>query len=140
MAQIIKHRGTVKSIEGKHVQVRILQASACSTCEAKNLCRSSESKEKLVDVVADDAATYKVGEEVMLTGTWRNGMWAATLAYVVPLLVLLVVLFLSIHYTHNEPFSALMALLSVMVYYFVLYLLKFKLSKKFLFSIKHLNL
>lgn len=140
MAQIITHRGTVKSIEGKRVRVRILQASACSTCEAKNLCSSSENKEKWVDVVVDNAAEYKVGEDVILIGTWRNGMWATVLAYAVPLLVLLVVLFLSIHYTHNEPFSALMALLSVMVYYFVLYLLKSRMSKKFLFSIKHLNL
>lgn len=140
MTQIITHRGTVKSIEGKRVRVRILQASACSTCEAKNLCSSSENKEKWVDVVVDNAAEYKVGEDVILTGTWRNGMWAAVLAYAVPLLVLLVVLFLSIHYTHNEPFSALMALLSVLVYYFVLYLLKSRMSKKFLFSIKHLNL
>lgn len=140
MTQIITHRGTVKSIEGKHVRVRILQASACATCEAKKLCSSSESKEKWIDVVTPDAAEYKIDEEVMLVGTWRSSFWAVVLAYVIPLLVLLTVLFLSIHFTHSEPLSALMALLSVMVYYFVLFLLKFKLSRKFLFSIKHLNL
>ena len=137
MTQIITHRGTVKSIEGKHVRVRILQASACATCEAKKLCSSSESKEKWIDVVTPDAAEYKIDEEVMLIGTWRSSFWAVVLAYVIPLLT---ALFLSIHFTHSEPLSALMALLSVMVYYFVLFLLKFKLSRKFLFSIKHLNL
>ena len=137
MTQIITHRGTVKSIEGKHVRVRILQASACATCEAKKLCSSSESKEKWIDVVTPDAAEYKIDEEVMLIGTWRSSFWAVVLAYVI---LLLTALFLSIHFTHSEPLSALMALLSVMVYYFVLFLLKFKLSRKFLFSIKHLNL
>ena len=49
MTNIIKHQGTVEHIEGTHVQVRIIQTSACSSCSAKSLCHSSESKEKLID-------------------------------------------------------------------------------------------
>ena len=61
MAQTITHRGTVKSVDGKHISVEIAQASACSACVAKKLCNSSESKDKLVDVVSLGGMTVKAG-------------------------------------------------------------------------------
>ena len=56
MAQTITHRGTVKSVDGKHISVEIAQASACSACVAKKLCNSSESKDKLVGLHCPVAA------------------------------------------------------------------------------------
>lgn len=140
MAQIIKHRGTVKNINGKHLCVQILQAAACSACEAKGLCRSSEQKEKLIDVVAEDAEEYSVGEEVILTGLLGVGLSAVMVAYVIPLILLVAVLLLSIHLSGgNEPLSALLALCALAIYYLLLRMFRFKLSKKFSFSVKHLN-
>ena len=45
----IKHEGIVENIGADHCTVRILQASACSSCSARQLCRSSENKEKVID-------------------------------------------------------------------------------------------
>lgn len=81
MAQIIIHRGTVKSVKGKHICVQITQASACSSCVAKKMCNSSESKEKLVDIVSSEAFSYRVGEEVLLTGSVEMGLTAVFWAY-----------------------------------------------------------
>ena len=140
MAQLITHRGTVKSISGKCVRVLILQSSACSSCEARNLCSSSESKEKWVDVVSEEAADYHIGEEVVLTGSLKTGFMAVFMAYVVPLFLLLLTLFLSINFSGgNEPLSALLALVAVAVYYVLLYVFKFRIAKKISFSIIHLN-
>lgn len=139
MAQIITHLGTVGSIDGKHIRVCILQASACSSCVAKKLCTSSESKEKWIDIQTDSASEYQVGEKVMLTGSLRMGFQAVVWAYVIPLILLLLVLGGILHFTADEPFAALCALGSLVAYYAMLYLFRSKLSKKFSFKIKHLN-
>lgn len=136
MPLYIKHLGTVESINDLHLQVRIIQTAACSACSAKQLCKSSESKEKLIDVYDDHANSYKVGDRVVIHGTLSQGMNAAVLAYCVPLVLLLGVLFISVALTGNEAFSALIALLSLLPYGLLLYLLRAKLSKKFSFTLK----
>ncbi len=90
MTDIIKNRGIVENIKGSHVQVRIIQTSACSACSVKGHCNASESKEKLIDVFDMKASSYRVGEEVMLYGTTSMGMQAVLLAFGVPFLVLLI--------------------------------------------------
>ena len=55
----IKHEGIIEKIGANHCTVRILQASACSSCSARQLCRSSESKEKLIDVKGNYIVAYK---------------------------------------------------------------------------------
>ena len=139
MPLYIKHLGTVESINDLHLQVRIIQTSACSACSAKQLCKSSESKEKLIDVYDDCANTYKIGDKVVVYGTLSQGMSAAVLAYCVPLALLLGVLFISVALTGDEVFSAFIALLSLLPYGLLLYLLKAKLSKKFSFTLKPKN-
>ena len=88
MTQMIAHRGTVESVNEKHVSVRITQLAACSVCAAQKLCKSSDSKEKLIDIVSADAASFSVGEEVILTGKLSLGLQAVLLAYIVPLILL----------------------------------------------------
>lgn len=138
MAQTITHRGTVKSVDGKHISVEIAQASACSACVAKKLCNSSESKDKLVDVVCDEATTYAVGEDVLLTGSLEMGLKAVWWAYIAPLLLLVAVLLVA-GASGNEPLAALSALAVLAVYYGLLYLNQGRLTRKFSFTIKHIK-
>ena len=79
------------------------------------MCNSSESKEKLVDIVSPEAFSYQVGEEVLLTGSVEMGLKAVFWAYGAPLLLLMA------------------------VYYVVLYLNKNRLTRKFSFTIKHIK-
>ena len=139
MAQIITHRGTVENVGKGQVRVSIVQLSACSSCVAKKLCNSSEQKEKWVDVAVAESERYKIGDEVLLTGTLKMGLKAVVLAYVVPLVLLLAVLFLSVHLTGDEPLGALLSLVALAAYYGALYLNKSRLTRKFSFTIKHLN-
>ena len=44
------------------------------------MCNSSESKEKLVDIVSSEAFSYRVGEEVLLTGSVEMGLRCAVVA------------------------------------------------------------
>lgn len=139
MSDIIKHQGTVESIDGSHLKVRIVQTSACSSCSIKGHCNASESKEKIVDIYDTQASIYKIGQRVMLYGTTSMGMQAVILAFGIPFLVLFLVLYVSIKFTGNELVSAAAAILSLLPYYFIIYLCRNKLSKKFTFTIKPIN-
>ncbi len=133
--ETIRHEGIVEQIGAESCQVRILQASACSSCSARQLCRSSENKEKLVEVKGH-YPTLHVGDRVMLVGSVRQGLRASVLAYVVPLIIMLVVLFLVTHH-YGEKLGALAALLALALYYGVLFLLKDKLAGQFSFRIEN---
>ena len=134
-AETIRHEGIIESLGAEGCTVRILQASACSSCSARQLCRSSESKEKLVEVKGH-YPTLHVGDRVMLVGFVRQGLQASVLAYVVPLIIMLVVLFLVTHH-YGEKLGALAALLALALYYGVLFLLKDKLAGQFSFRIEN---
>ena len=134
-AETIRHEGIIESLGAEGCTVRILQASACSSCSARQLCRSSESKEKLVEV-RGHYPTLHVGDRVMLVGSVRQGLRASVLAYVVPLIIMLVVLFLVTHH-YGEKLGALAALLALALYYGMLFLLKDKLAGQFSFKIEN---
>ena len=137
MTDTIKHQGTVENIEGTHVQVRIVQTSACASCSAKSFCSSSDSKEKLIDIYGADTSLLRVGQEVVICGATSMGMRAVWLAFGVPFVVLIAVLFLLYRLTGgNEAVSALGALLMLVPYYAVLYLLKGHLKRRFSFRIE----
>ena len=136
MADIIKHRGIVEKIEGSHVVVRIVQTSACSACSAKGLCNASESKEKQIDVYEVNPS-YRIGEEVVLCGSTSMGMRAVLLAFGIPVLLLLAALFVTMRVTDGDALlSSIVALLAVIPYYLVIYLMNDKLDKTFSFLIE----
>ena len=56
MANEIKHTGTIIAIEGETVRVKIEQSSACSACQAKAMCTSTDKKEKIIEVAMRQTA------------------------------------------------------------------------------------
>ena len=133
-SEAIKHQGIVESTGANTCTVRILQASACSSCSARQLCRSSESKEKLIEV-RGHYPTLHVGDSVTLTGSVRQGLRASVFAYIVPLILMVAALF-ACSRLYGEGIGALAALLALALYYGVLYLLRDKLGKEFTFEIE----
>lgn len=132
--ETIRHEGIVESIGADNVSVRILQASACSSCSARGLCRSSESKEKLIDV-RGHYPTLEVGDSVTLQGSVRQGLRASVLAYVIPLILMTIALFIGVR-QGGEGIGALAALLVLVLYYGVLFLLRDRIEKKFEFKLE----
>ena len=103
------------------------------------MCNSSESKDKLIDVVSSEADSYRVGQDVLLTGSLEMGLSAVFWAYGAPLVLLITVLLLAFQLSGSEPVSALTALAVLTVYYCVLWLIKDRLARKFSFTIKHIK-
>lgn len=135
MAQDIRHQGTVDSIDGQKVNVRITQSSACGGCQARNICRAAESKEKVVQVLSADAAALHVGQEVTVAGAESLGLRAVALAFGLPLLFLMAGLITAMALTGSEKVAALCALVVLAPYYMVLFLCRNRIKRDFRFRI-----
>ena len=125
MANTIKHQGIVENINGSHLQVRIIQTSACASCSVKGHCTSADTKEKLVDVADANAASYQPGDRVWVTGELSMGVMA--------------VLFVFMAIWNDELRSALCSLALLIPYYYILWLNKSRMGKKFSFSVRPMN-
>ena len=135
MANTIKHQGIVENINGSHLQVRIIQTSACASCSVKGHCTSADTKEKLVDVADANAASYQPGDRVWVTGELSMGVMAVLFAFIFPFLILFV--FMAIW--NDELRSALCSLALLIPYYYILWLNKSRMGKKFSFSVRPMN-
>lgn len=131
----IRHIGVVDAVNGQIVTVRILQKSACSGCQASGICRASESKEKLVEVNCPDSTRFLIGQEVTVSGTERLAVKAVILAFGMPLLIMLVALIAVVALTGSEKTAAAAAFLVLVPYYLVLFLLRDRIKKEFVFTI-----
>lgn len=133
MKETIRHQGVVEQIGATTCVVRILQQAACGGCSVKQLCKSSESKEKLVEASLG-GMIVRVGQKVMVEGTVGQGLKAVWIAYVVPLLGMVLVLFLG-SAVQGEDLGALLALLFLIIYYGGLYLYRRRLNGSFRFRV-----
>ena len=136
MSQSVSHRGKVIKMTPQTTTVAILQHGACSECHAAGLCGMADIAEKAVEVATDPYAGYGVGDEVEVLLKASMGMKAVWLAYFIPLLILLAVILGLIALGVAEVPSALAGLGAIGLYYLGLYLLRDKLKKEYIFTIK----
>ena len=137
MGTKISHSGIVESISDGCVQVRILQTSACAACKVAGHCHASESKEKIVDVLnVRDASRLKVGDSVIVSASRDVANRALLLGFGVPFLILVSVLFIMLKVVSDEGLAATTAILALMPYYGVLYLMRDRIQQKIAFSIE----
>lgn len=139
MADTIKHQGVVENINGSYLQVRIVQTSACASCSIKGHCSSADTKEKLIDVTDANASSYRVGETVWVVGEWSMGMMAVLIAFVFPFLVLIVSLFIFMAMWSDELRAALCSLALLIPYYYIVWLNRLRLGRKFSFSVRPMH-
>lgn len=138
MSESIQHKGIVENVDGGTVYVRIIQQSACSGCHAQSMCAASESKVKVIEV-PDTSGQFHVNEEVELRGRSSLGLQAVLLAFVLPLLIVVSAIIAGTNMQWKETTSGLTGLLLLVPYYCILYLLRDKLKKQFIFTLKKLN-
>ncbi|NOU59420.1 SoxR reducing system RseC family protein [Marinifilum caeruleilacunae] len=131
----IDHEGTILEIEDGKITVGIVNVSACAGCHAKGACTMSDMKEKSIDVI-DYSNKYSVGEKVKLTYQESLGWFALILAYVLPFVLVLLVLFIATTITNDELISGLLSLAVLPPYYIILSFFKGRLKKTFSFTIE----
>ena len=136
MSQIISHSGMIERIEGDCIQVRIVQTSACAACKVASHCNAAESKVKIVDVFGCDATKYATGQKVTVWASKDVANKALLLGFGVPFLLLVCVLMIALRLTANEGIAALIALGSLVPYYFALWLLRERIQRGISFHIE----
>ena len=138
MNRLVRHLGTVEKIDHHSVFVRIEQQSACSTCHAKAVCMAADKKEKIIEVF-DDSGLYSPNEQVEVIMSSSMGMQAVVIAFAIPLVLVLLAVFLGVHFSGDEAIGGLIGLAILLPYYVILYGLRDKLKKKFIFTLNKLQ-
>lgn len=135
---VVEHKGIVIAIDGSKISVEILNKSLCESCHAKGACTAGDIKIKNIDVITTESANYLVGENVNLVMKRYLGFKAVLIFYVIPLIILLVLLLSLSEIAVREPVSALFAVASVAIYYFIVFLSRKRFANEFVFSIEKL--
>ncbi|MEE0888755.1 MAG: SoxR reducing system RseC family protein [Bacteroidales bacterium] len=133
----VEQKGIVIKKQEDKLVVKIEQKSTCSSCHARGACTSLDKKDKEIEIKSKDTANYNIGDEVIITISTKLGMKAVLIAFVLPLILIVLALFLSIKiFSLSQSISALISLLVLSAYYFLLYKQNLFLSKQFNFTIK----
>ena len=133
----VEQKGIVIKKQENKVVVKIEQKSTCSSCHARGACTSLDKKDKEIEITTKDVENYSIGDEVIITISTKLGMKAVFIAFVLPLILIVLALFLSIKlFTLSQSLSALISLVVLSAYYFFLYKQNLFLSKQFNFTIK----
>ena len=137
-AERIEHEGKIVDITPDTISVEILNKSACAECHAAGLCAASDQETRIIEIpysISSLTEEYQVGEKVNVILGSSLAMSAIFIAYVVPLILLiLVVTLLSSRF--EDLIVGLSAIGVVAIYYIAVYLFRNRLERIFSFSIE----
>lgn len=137
MKEYIEHSGIIESIAGSRIRVQIVQTAACAGCKAKSMCTSSEAKDKYIEVNDSFPDRWSVGETVNVRGTLSMGKTAVRLAFGVPVLIIVSLLLLcKVAFRLSDAWSVLVSFIGVGIYFFIMYMLRDRMSKRFVMWIE----
>ena len=134
--ETISHEGIVTKITDDELEIKILAQSACAACHAKSACGMGEQAEKVLIVPRPKDRDFALNQKVNVRMAIGQGNKAAVLAYLIPIVLLLAVLFVCLGLGMNEGLAALVSIIALVPYYIVLYLRRDKLKKRFEYSIE----
>lgn len=134
--ETISHEGIVTKITDDELEIKILAQSACAACHAKTACGMGEQAEKILTVPRPKGKEFSLLQKVNVKMAVGQGNKAAVLAYLIPILLLLAVLFVCLGLGVNEGLAALISIVAIVPYFIVLYLRRDNLKNKFLYTIE----
>ena len=135
MGKSVRHEGTVASICGNTMIVRIVAPTACGGCSAHGYCMPFGNRDKDIRVEGF-SGDFVSGEQVSVVMQQSSGIKALCIGYVMPFVVVLTALIVVYNITGNELASGLAALLVLVPYYLILKMFNQKLSKHFGFIVQ----
>lgn len=136
MEKPIHHDGVIEAVEGRRVQVRIVQTSACAGCKVASHCSTAEAREKLIDIDVPDASRWQVGQQVVVTTESSMAGKALILGFGLPLVLMLVVLTVAMAAGCSEGLTALLMMGSLVPYYLLVWLLRDRIARQISFRLE----
>jgi len=133
---LVCQEGRVVGFKNGKIQVKILASSACAKCHARGLCTSLEMQEKIIDALPSSDSPINIGDTVQVIMEEKLGLKAVFYGFLLPLILLLGVLFISYNLGSGEIGSAFWAIGSMIPYYLLLYVFRRKIEKDFIFKIE----
>ena len=134
--ETISHEGVITKITDDTLEIKITALSACAACHAKSACTMSDQAEKILTVPRPEDQEFHLFQKVNVTMTVAQGNKAAVLAYLVPIVLLLAVLFICLGLGLGEGLSAIISIVALIPYYIVLYLRRNKIKRQFEYRIE----
>lgn len=134
-SSIIQHQGIVQGIKNNQLEVMIISESACSSCKSKKVCSISEIKEKLIYIDNIDNS-YRIGDKVTVFLEEKMGAYAVIFAYLFPFIVMVLSLFIGYFNNASEPIMGLSVLVSLSLYFGIVYLFRKQLGKRISFKVE----
>lgn len=134
--ETISHEGIITKIDDELLEIKITALSACAACHAKSACTMSDKEEKVLTVPRPEGQKFELLQKVNVIMAVNQGNKAAVLAYLIPILLLLTVLFVCLGTGLGEGLSALISIGALVPYYLILYLRRNNLKKKFDYRIE----
>ncbi len=135
MEEHVSHPGVVVNVGEQDLEIEILSASSCGSCNIKSACGMAEMKEKHVTVPKPADKDFIVGQPVSIVMSAKQGTKAALLAYFIPTLIIITLtVILSSHI--REWLAALIGIGALAVYYVILYFFRDRLKDKFTYEIR----
>jgi positive regulator of sigma E activity len=134
-SQAIEHKGFIERINGNSIYVKILSQPACDVCNARGACSVSEIQHKEVEVM-DISGKYKKGEVVDVVMSQVQGYKALLIAYVYPFILVFLTLLVTTLLGLNELNAGLFSLAILPPYYLIIFILRNKIKRIFVFSIR----
>ena len=134
--ETISHEGVITKITEDTLEVKITAQSACALCHAKSACGMGEQAEKTLTVPKPEGQEFQLFQKVNVIMAIGQGNKAAVLAYLIPIILLLAVLFICLGLGLNEGLSALLGIAVLVPYYTILYTQRDKLKRRFEYRIE----
>ncbi|NCC99360.1 MAG: hypothetical protein EOL95_06600 [Bacteroidia bacterium] len=138
MAFSVTHKGYVTKVSDGIAYVRIEQISACAECRSSSLCAASEKQEKIIETFTD-GKKVAVGDLVNIVGKQSQAYMAILIAFVLPMILMLSVLLITkLIALWSDTSCAFAALVTLALFYFVLWLFRNNIKAKFTFHIENI--
>lgn len=143
MENLIRHDGTIESIEGSHIKVRILQTTddpsaegqeGCAACKVASRCHAAQTGMKVVEADGGDGH-WQVGQRVTVEARASMAGRALLIGFGGSLLLMLAVLAAALATGCSEGLTALLMLGSLLPYYLAVWLWRDRLARQLAFRI-----
>lgn len=122
--------GTVTAVGQHTVTVTFKRSEACGGCAVRNFCHAGNDGENKAEIKVTDASSYHVGERVTLTISEKSAVYAALIAYALPLAFTLAGLFIPLAAGAGEDTAAFSALAAPALYYLLLFFFRRRIGTK----------
>ena len=131
----IRHSAEIIKIGTNELWVRLCREIACGNCPAHNNCSIKSGRAHTYKLPHAKANTFRLGQQIELEITPKDGFNAIFWAYLLPLVLMLSTLVLSTLISGNEITGGISSIIILVPYYIGLFLNQKYFQQKFNFKI-----